>query len=708
MQLALSGNTPEEVDRAREWLRVAAMQGHEDAARYLVDVVGDEEFKRFMVEEGADAPAAPGGGLGETLAVEPPPPSCVRTVADSDIEDLTECAKDPAFGGNPVALAIYRQGLEIQGDLLEWDRAPRLLAATFEGNPEHMQWLFDVLDRARQGNLFYQTVLGRLHYKGAGLLEDRDQARQIWEKAAQAGYGPAAFLLADWNKYWGQGDDTPDRIVRYYDQAIQWGMPLASYWAGVFVRDGCGHIAADPAKAIRYWTESAERGYVLCQYVVGIAHAEGLDGTVNRNLARHWMRKAADQGFDLAKQYLVFNLGEPLPSRKAATTREGNRSGNAWAEILAMHGRGELGGMESKAVLAEVASGLPRLKISTDFGKVPIQKFQIGKTGAGVDGIVVRFDGVGFAGGKGGMENYQRSAQWVNREIRLLFAVPGTAHPDVTIVPVEYRYGVRFSYQPVSPDVGGAPWPHDYLAMMWHLYPHDVASGVDYVLLFIGDAPEPYDVYVGLAAYPISLGTEEIRANNPRLAAGAVSSDRGEMAFGLTRPVDQTDVLIDLACKRNVEGVAALAAQGTEINSVPTVFWAVRCMSSELDLGVLRGLIDLGADPTLRGFRDLTALHLVAEVMTQRTLYSESIDRNSAKAIEFLVASGCDVNAVGGDDESTPLMGATRGNGAPHAIRTLLRLGADPHMVSGRGKTAEDLIQPHAREMNLRALREGM
>ncbi len=80
-------------------------------------------------------------------------------------------------------------------------------------------------------------------------------------------------------------------------------------WAGPFEDGYDAYQRGDFATARKLWTELAEAGEVRAQYNLGIIYDEGRGVAANRDAARQWWRKAAEQNLpealhNLATSYL--------------------------------------------------------------------------------------------------------------------------------------------------------------------------------------------------------------------------------------------------------------------------------------------------------------------------------------------------------------------------------------------------------------------
>jgi ankyrin repeat protein len=138
--------------------------------------------------------------------------------------------------------------------------------------------------------------------------------------------------------------------------------------------------------------------------------------------------------------------------------------------------------------------------------------------------------------------------------------------------------------------------------------------------------------------------------------------------------------------KNQVEICAALLESGADVDAkegelnTPLQFAIHRPRagqpksSSEVYLGVLRLLLEKGADVNAKNYLGVTALHAAV-------LYGAEVS-----GVELLIEHGAKVNAVADAQGWTPLHGAA-GMGRADLVEVLLKHGADRTLKDGRGMT---------------------
>jgi len=136
-----------------------------------------------------------------------------------------------------------------------------------------------------------------------------DLAYQIWQKfkltqEANAG-DPLAqhelglrFLMGE-----GVPADTT-QAVYWIKKAVDQNLASAKYNYAILLINGIG-VKWDPYEAFKQFQTAAEDGMVQAQYVVGILYTDNLTVKRNYNLAYYWIKKAADNDYEPAKDIVA-------------------------------------------------------------------------------------------------------------------------------------------------------------------------------------------------------------------------------------------------------------------------------------------------------------------------------------------------------------------------------------------------------------------
>ena len=140
--------------------------------------------------------------------------------------------------------------------------------------------------------LFYQSDISYQLYENFMLI-----------RKANAGDAQAAHEIGV--RYLiGHGFD-PDTVQSYYwiEKAAEKKLPVALYNLGIFQNNGWG-TAWNPYKAFDNFYAAAEEGFPLGNYVVGLFFTENLVVPRDLSVAAYFIKKAADQNVEQAKDLL--------------------------------------------------------------------------------------------------------------------------------------------------------------------------------------------------------------------------------------------------------------------------------------------------------------------------------------------------------------------------------------------------------------------
>ncbi len=136
-----------------------------------------------------------------------------------------------------------------------------------------------------------------------------DLAYQIWQKfrlTQEANVGdPLAqhelgirFLLGE-----GVPADTAQAVF-WIKKAVDQNLTSAKYNYAIMLINGIG-TTWDPYEAFKLFQSAANDGMVQSQYVVGILYTDNLTVQRDYNLAYYWIKKAADEDYEPAKEILA-------------------------------------------------------------------------------------------------------------------------------------------------------------------------------------------------------------------------------------------------------------------------------------------------------------------------------------------------------------------------------------------------------------------
>jgi len=158
---------------------------------------------------------------------------------------------------------------------------------------------------ARAGAHDFAVKLGWMYLSGDGVAKDRERAEAWFFRAVDAGYGPgkiawASVLIAD-----AQGGRNPDRVFEaraLLEEALEDGLPLASYFLARLYIEGVGGHPVEAAPAAHYTRIGAESGHARMQAWLALMYLEGRGVEQDLVTAAQWASVAAANGDTMGDQ----------------------------------------------------------------------------------------------------------------------------------------------------------------------------------------------------------------------------------------------------------------------------------------------------------------------------------------------------------------------------------------------------------------------
>ncbi|MQP64747.1 hypothetical protein GE253_05240 [Niveispirillum sp. SYP-B3756] len=183
---------------------------------------------------------------------------------------------------------------------------------------------------AEQGMVEAQVLLGWLYARDGGPEAPLDITQSImWyqrtiDQGSIKGMVGLANLIAA-GSVTGQG---PAEAFTLYEQAARLGDPTAQYYTGLYLLEGIGTAADQPA-ALEWLLKAAEAGIVAACRTLGIIHRRGRGAPINFTIAETWLRRGAVKGdsecmalladMHMGRQAAVPNPGEAIVWYTAAS-----------------------------------------------------------------------------------------------------------------------------------------------------------------------------------------------------------------------------------------------------------------------------------------------------------------------------------------------------------------------------------------------------
>lgn len=166
-----------------------------------------------------------------------------------------------------------------------------------------------------EGYTIAAYALGKFYRDGVHILQDTEQAKGWFLKAAVAGNEYAQYALGKMLL-----EKEPVTALQWLEIAANQGNQFAQYTLGKMYLTG-DIVKKDIAKALEHLEASANRGNQFAQYTLGKLFLSGTEVHMDREQARMWFEKAAAQGNEYARFFLEHIHDFRPPSVMLSTTK---------------------------------------------------------------------------------------------------------------------------------------------------------------------------------------------------------------------------------------------------------------------------------------------------------------------------------------------------------------------------------------------------
>lgn len=176
-----------------------------------------------------------------------------------------------------------------------------MLIPEAQGKPESDE-VKAVLQKAEAGDMQSQAWLGMMHYEGAGVSKNLDEAAKWLKRAAESGSVEAQYMLS---KMYDKGEGLPKSEAeksKWLIKAAESGHAKAQYEYGFEISFYFGpRNPSRDAESVKWFRKSADQGYAPALVALANCFYFG-DGVVESNdEAERYYRKAAEQDYKEAK-----------------------------------------------------------------------------------------------------------------------------------------------------------------------------------------------------------------------------------------------------------------------------------------------------------------------------------------------------------------------------------------------------------------------
>jgi len=156
------------------------------------------------------------------------------------------------------------------------------------------------------GSMYCQNLLGKLYQKGICCDIDYQESLNFFEMSAKSGYHRAQLELGLIYFYGTGVDPNPKLAFEYFQKAStseDRDNSPAIYYLALCYQKGIG-VEKNTQKAYENYMKSAKAGYPKSLFSLGHLLFYGLDFPENKAEGLQYMQKAAEKGFDKAKEFL--------------------------------------------------------------------------------------------------------------------------------------------------------------------------------------------------------------------------------------------------------------------------------------------------------------------------------------------------------------------------------------------------------------------
>jgi TPR repeat protein len=171
-----------------------------------------------------------------------------------------------------------------------------------------------ILKSAEQGNPEAITSMGYFYSQGVVLEKDEAKAIEWFRKGAEAGSPKSQMNLGLMLRQGKTITLNHDESMQWLEKAASSGDPDAVRTLGQLYFLGDSLLMPAPQKSIPYLTIAAEAGDPASMNMLGVAYREGHTGSIDRDQAKVWFRKAAQLGEVKAQSNLGHILGVESPA----------------------------------------------------------------------------------------------------------------------------------------------------------------------------------------------------------------------------------------------------------------------------------------------------------------------------------------------------------------------------------------------------------
>ena len=224
---------------------------------------------------------------------------CDRVAADpADPDRPKDIPGTPAIAPSDIAIAIKYCKVASAGSR----RALYELGRAYAANQQMPEAIAAYRKAADKGSTSAMVELGVMYGNGTGVAKDPDQARKLFERAAQAGNPRGVTNLAAISGSGGAAAD-PVQARAMLAKAAEANSAEAEFQLGMMMADGSGG-AKDEAGARAQFEKAAQQNHPGALLWMGVFAQSGRGGPKDETAAKNYYERAAALGNEEAKAAL--------------------------------------------------------------------------------------------------------------------------------------------------------------------------------------------------------------------------------------------------------------------------------------------------------------------------------------------------------------------------------------------------------------------
>lgn len=151
---------------------------------------------------------------------------------------------------------------------------------------------------AYQGDFLFLYILGELYYAGDVIKNDKKSIKW-WIKAAEKGHRESQYRLGCAYFYGEGATKSKTESEKWFTKAAEQGCPRSKLNLHI-VKDDNESMKKERLERIKHWMPFAEEGNEKAQFNLGVAYHKGID-RIDKLEAIKWWTKSAEQGYVLSR-----------------------------------------------------------------------------------------------------------------------------------------------------------------------------------------------------------------------------------------------------------------------------------------------------------------------------------------------------------------------------------------------------------------------